>query len=102
MYLQEKHGLCIILAYVPIYTYMALLGQQTPKIKTNLNEKKREKFGKQEELKKKNWWKDQVLLKENLILLFQNIILEKNIQASTSATVENSPDQIELSFEHER
>lgn len=52
--------------------------------------------------KKKNWWKDQVLLKENLILLFQNIILEKNIQASTSATVENSPDQIELSFEHER
>lgn len=65
--------------------------------------KKREKFGKQEELKKKkNWWKDQVLLKENLILLFQNIILEKNIQASTSATVENSPDQIELSFEHER
>lgn len=56
---------------------MALLGQQTPKIKTNLNEKKREKFGKQEELKKKNWWKDQVLLKENLILLFQNIILEK-------------------------
>lgn len=27
--------------------------------------------------KKKNWWKDQVLLKENLILLFQNIILEK-------------------------
>lgn len=31
----------------------ALLGQQTPKIKTNLNEKKREKFGKQEELKKK-------------------------------------------------
>ena len=32
---------------------MALLGQQTPKIKTNLNEKKREKFGKQEELKKK-------------------------------------------------
>lgn len=45
--------LCIILAYVPIYTYMALLGQQTPKIKTNLNEKKREKFGKQEELKKK-------------------------------------------------
>ncbi len=92
MYLQEKHGLCIILAYVPIYTYMALLGQQTPKIKTNLNEKKREKFGKQEELKKKNWWKDQVLLKENLILLFQNIILEKNIQASTSATVENSPD----------
>ena len=81
---------------------MALLGQQTPKIKANLNEKKREKFGKQEELKKKNWWKDQVLLKENLILLFQNIILEKNIQASTSATVENSPDQIELSFEHER
>lgn len=81
---------------------MALLGQQTPKIETNLNEKKREKFGKQEELKKKNWWKDQVLLKENLILLFQNIILEKNIQASTSATVENSPDQIELSFEHER
>lgn len=57
---------------------MALLGQQTPKIKANLNEKKREKFGKQEELKKKkNWWKDQALLKKNLILLFQNIILEK-------------------------
>ena len=50
---------------------MALLGQQTPKIKTNLNEKKREKFGKQERTqKKKNWWKDQVLLKEEFNTAF--------------------------------
>lgn len=33
---------------------------------------------------------------------FPEYHIGKNIQASTSATVENSPDQIELSFEHER
>ena len=50
---------------------MALLGQQTPKIKTNLNEKKREKFGKQEELKKKKkrkiWKKKKKKKKKKLV-----------------------------------
>lgn len=63
--------------------------------------------------KKRKIWKTRRTQKKKLVegpsplerkfnTAFPEYHIGKNIQASTSATVENSPDQIELSFEHER